>query len=259
MGDKQTFVMYKSWRQLFKNLPAEQSKELICAVYDYQVTGQIETSDPAVIAMFTMIKEKMDEDAGKYQATCDARKEAGSRGGKASAAKRKQNKANALKVEANGNQTVPNHNQIQHESEFEYDNEYVSEDNISSIPNGIDSLPKRQRIPYQDIVSDYNRTCISLPKVGKLTNPRKTAIKGRCTEYDISDIHRVFESAERSDFLSGRSGKWTSCGFDWLMKPSNFIKVLEGQYENKGGENNGQGRLHYSKEELYEKFKDDYI
>ena len=40
--------------------------------------------------------------------------------------------------------------------------------------------------------------------------------------------------AEDSDFLSGRNGKWTSCNFDWLINENNMVKVLEGNYKNKG-------------------------
>ena len=36
--------------------------------------------------------------------------------------------------------------------------------------------------------------------------------------------------AERSDYLSGRNGKWQNCSFDWLIKENNYIKVLEGNY-----------------------------
>lgn len=44
---------------------------------------------------------------------------------------------------------------------------------------------------------------------------------------------RFFAYVARSDFLSGRSGKWTSCDLGWLMKADNFAKVVQGNYENK--------------------------
>ena len=38
---------------------------------------------------------------------------------------------------------------------------------------------------------------------------------------------------EQSDFLTGRNGVWNNCNFDWCMKPTNYIKIIEGNYKNK--------------------------
>lgn len=88
-------------------------------------------------------------------------------------------------------------------------------------------------IPYQAIVDQYNELCKSLPKVIKLTDKRRTAIRARWKEYkDIEIFRTMFEKAEASDFLTGRSSKWRVPGFDWLMEPSNMVKILEGSYDN---------------------------
>ncbi len=39
-----------------------------------------------------------------------------------------------------------------------------------------------------------------------------------------------FDNVASSDFLSGRSGKWTGCDLAWLMKRANFEKVVQGNY-----------------------------
>lgn len=44
---------------------------------------------------------------------------------------------------------------------------------------------------------------------------------------------RFFGYVEASDFLTGRSDVWHGCSLDWLVKQSNFDKVLQGNYENK--------------------------
>jgi hypothetical protein len=44
---------------------------------------------------------------------------------------------------------------------------------------------------------------------------------------------RMFAYVESSDFLSGRDGRWHGCSLDWIVKESNFAKVLQGNYENK--------------------------
>jgi hypothetical protein len=43
---------------------------------------------------------------------------------------------------------------------------------------------------------------------------------------------RFFEHINQSDFLTGRNGSWGACCFDWIMKQENFVKILEGNYDN---------------------------
>ena len=64
--------------------------------------------------------------------------------------------------------------------------------------------------------------------------------KMRATYRKVGDINKfidVFRKAESSDFLSGRNGKWGGCNFDWLINYNNFIKVIEGTYDNRNGSN----------------------
>lgn len=39
---------------------------------------------------------------------------------------------------------------------------------------------------------------------------------------------------EESEFLKGKNERHWTATFDWLMKPNNMTKVLEGNYRNKG-------------------------
>lgn len=64
---------------------------------------------------------------------------------------------------------------------------------------------------------------------------RKQRINARLREYpDDEPWIDLFKRVEASDFLTGRNGEWTACGFDWLLKENNIIKVLEGNYDNRG-------------------------
>ncbi len=91
---------------------------------------------------------------------------------------------------------------------------------------------ERKNIIYSSLQNAYNTHCKSLPKCTKITDQRKRMIDARLTDYSEEDFITVFKNAEESDFLSGRSGDWNSCNFDWLIKPNNFVKVLEGTYKN---------------------------
>lgn len=99
-------------------------------------------------------------------------------------------------------------------------------DNISPIS------PKRDTTDYNAVIEAYNDTCYSLPSVKTLSDSRKRAIRKLYKNYSMEQINEVFLKAQCSDFLSGKNGKWNAT-FDWLIKDSNFIKVLEGNYDNK--------------------------
>ena len=48
----------------------------------------------------------------------------------------------------------------------------------------------------------------------------------------IKDWEQLFFKVEASDFLSGRVKDWKA-SFDWVIKPVNAVKILEGNYDNK--------------------------
>ena len=69
-------------------------------------------------------------------------------------------------------------------------------------------------------------------------------IDARLKDYSLDDFKKVFELTQASDFLSGRSGAWTNCNFDWLIRPNNFVKVIEHTYnKNKKDEEQRKGFL----------------
>lgn len=55
-------------------------------------------------------------------------------------------------------------------------------------------------------------------------------------EAAIDFFRRFFGYVARSDFLTGRNGKWPGCTLAWLMEEPNFAKVMEGNYDNPEGE-----------------------
>ena len=86
----------------------------------------------------------------------------------------------------------------------------------------------------EKIVKLFNSICKSFSKVQKLSDKRIKTLRTRLKTYSVDDFETVFRKAEESDFLSGRNGSWNGCGFDWLINETNMIKVLEGNYDNKG-------------------------
>lgn len=97
---------------------------------------------------------------------------------------------------------------------------------------------EKKRVDYASIINAYNDTCVSLPRVSKLSDSRKKAIKARLNSgYTPDDLKRCFVMAENSSFLKGKNNRNWCADFDWLMKDANIAKVLDGKYDdnNSGG------------------------
>ena len=88
-------------------------------------------------------------------------------------------------------------------------------------------------------------------ELNQLRNINKTTLrykmlKARIEEYSIEDVEQAMENISNSSFLKGNNDKNWIITFDWLIKPNNFIKVLEGNYTDKGG-NHGATKGHSTK------------
>ena len=88
------------------------------------------------------------------------------------------------------------------------------------------------RVDYNRYIAHFNDNCPRLSKVMILTPARRKAIRTVFLRYDHQKILKMISMAGESDFLSGENDRGWKATFDWLMKPGNFIKVLEGNYSN---------------------------
>lgn len=105
-----------------------------------------------------------------------------------------------------------------------------------SLPNNIDIDNIKNNIDdniYSHVIELYHEHCPSLPKIVKLTDVRKRAIRARLKTYTEDDLVMAFDKAEASDFLKKGSGTWNGASFDWIMNPRNIVKILEGNYDNR--------------------------
>lgn len=95
-----------------------------------------------------------------------------------------------------------------------------------------DKNEKKEDICYQQIADMYNNTCVSFPRLTKLSDARKKAIKARLKTYTADDLQNAFTLAEQSDFLKGANNRNWSATFDWMLKDTNLAKILDGNYTN---------------------------
>jgi len=86
-------------------------------------------------------------------------------------------------------------------------------------------------IDYQFIVDNYHSLCPKMNKVVAVNDTRKGFINARVGEYGLDKVISVLRSAGESDFLNGINDKAWKADFEWIMRPTNFLKILEGKYE----------------------------
>jgi len=90
--------------------------------------------------------------------------------------------------------------------------------------------------PFAKIKESYHKICISYPKIKSIDGNRKKAVAARWRTYKrLKDFEEVFTIAEASSFLKGENDRNWSADFDWMMKPTNFSKILEHKYDNRSG------------------------
>lgn len=75
---------------------------------------------------------------------------------------------------------------------------------------------------------------------------RATDLKARLDQYGLPKVLEAIENIKQSDFLVGRNKKGWVITFDWFVLPSNFPKVLEGNYDRKNAQEDTDafGRLY---------------
>ena len=101
-----------------------------------------------------------------------------------------------------------------------------------------DSSPQAEVVsvncPYAKIKDLYHKICISYPKIKTIDGNRKTAVGARWRTYKSLEVfEELFTIAENTPFLKGANERNWSADFDWMMKPTNFAKILEHKYDDR--------------------------
>lgn len=95
---------------------------------------------------------------------------------------------------------------------------------------------------YQWLIDYWNEHAAvkGYPRLISIAGNRLKAVRARIKEYGKEQFMHAIDKAAASDFLRGQNKNNFMLTFDWLTKPSNFPKVLEGNYDNKS-QDNGTG------------------
>ncbi len=95
------------------------------------------------------------------------------------------------------------------------------------------------------MIEAYHDALPELPRVKAWSKPRRQSLDARIRERisdgkpaDSLDYWRqFFTQVSTSDFLCGRSKADFRADLEWLLRPENFLKTIEGKYVNRAGSN----------------------
>ena len=121
---KTAMLLPYEFEPIFKSLPLEQAGLLILALYQYEheeVEPDFSDNEILQFSWKTHIKPKVDEYKEKYKKTCEARREAGSKGGKSNQEKQKQAKQANATFDKQNEQKVANQADIDGDIDIEKD------------------------------------------------------------------------------------------------------------------------------------------
>ena len=76
---------------------------------------------------------------------------------------------------------------------------------------------------------------LGLQQVTKVPSDSKRGgmLRARVNEYGVDKVLEAIEKVRSSDFLKGQSKSGFIITFEWFVRPNNFPKVLEGNYDNR--------------------------
>lgn len=97
-------------------------------------------------------------------------------------------------------------------------------------------------IEYKNIIEYYNLKCKKLKPILSISDTRKDKIqiilKTHKPENPISFFQSTIEKVSNSDFLNGGGPSGWLMTFDWMLEPDNFIKIIEGNYDDNNNSKN---------------------
>lgn len=276
--DKRSFLFMESWTTLFESMPSKDAGDLIKAVCAFSRGEKPNIENPLILAMFNLIAKQMIENEEKYKAKCEKQAEYGRIGSakRWDSTKKKDPITNdSYPISENSypiaNDSYPiNSDRVEwhKEEDKEEDKEEKEEEEKDKKTKTVShsslrsecSVPEtgfgdsengqpdekitveREQTNYKAVVDSYNSLCKSFPKVTKLSERRRKAIRARLKEYSLAELEKAFALAEESEFLKGANNRNWMASFDWIISDSNLPKVLEGKYANRASPTGGKSQ-----------------
>ena len=138
-------------------------------------------------------------------------------------------------VTNSNNAVIKSNTEIEKEKEIEI--EIEKDNNIS------------KDIFINKVVSEWNSIGVSPIKL--IRGTRQKMLNARIKEYSEEGVLQAINNIKHSDFLKGQNKNSWVITIDWFLKPNNFIKVYEDNYNSKKKTNDPFGNEEIKKKRNY--------
>jgi hypothetical protein len=238
-------------RQQVELLSNEEAGELFKALLAYADEGTpISTENRLLSVVFAGLRSQLDASAENYAKRCEKNKAAMLERWRK---ERKQSNTNEYEcIQSNTNECESiQTNTEEYECIQSNTNEYyIRKDNIRK--DNIDikkdakaskektdgaNAPHSALLDVNAFVAYFNEQLVAqgaiIKQVKTVTVKRRSVIEARARENGKEALKTVADKSASSDFLNGKNDRGWLATFDWIMRPNNFVKVLEGNFDNK--------------------------
>ena len=140
-------------------------------------------------------------------------------------------------LQCNGEVTNSNNAVIKSNTEKEKEIEIEKDNNIS------------KDIFINKVVSEWNSIGVSPIKL--IRGTRQKMLNARIKEYSEEGVLQAINNIKHSDFLKGQNKNSWVITIDWFLKPNNFIKVYEDNYNSKKKTNDPFGNEEIKRKRNY--------
>ena len=142
-------------------------------------------------------------------------------------------------LQCNGEVTKSNNDVIKSNTEIEKEKEIeIEKDNNIS-----------KDIFINKVVSEWNSIGVSPIKL--IRGTRQKMLNARIKEYSEEGVLQAINNIKHSDFLKGQNKNSWVITIDWFLKPNNFIKVYEDNYNSKKKTNDPFGNEEIKRKRNY--------
>ena len=142
-------------------------------------------------------------------------------------------------LQCNGEVTNSNNDVIKSNTEIEKEKEIeIEKDNNIS-----------KDIFINKVVSEWNSIGVSPIKL--IRGTRQKMLNARTKEYSEEGVLQAINNIKHSDFLKGQNKNSWVITIDWFLKPNNFIKVYEDNYNSKKKTNDPFGNEEIKRKRNY--------
>ena len=229
---RESFVFYRSFRDAFNALDKDVRLRMYEAVIDYGLDLIEPHFEGIEKVLWTLIRPQLEANNKRFENGCKG----GAPIGNQNARKQPKDNRETTKKQPRNNQKQPNVNENVNENVNINTNTKEINSFGSTSPNAkIDS--QEPKIDFLRILKSWNAALAeqhsAMPKIRDVKSTRRKHISARCREYSEGVFLEMIRKAAASDFLNGKNQRGWIATIDWCVLPTNFQKIIDGNYDNK--------------------------